>query len=469
MRERGEGPAGADGVPDWLHADRLARVWGLVGTALERRGLQARGTLELPDLDRDERHALSDVLGRPVAGETVRLSLPHLAERLRLRTGLDLAAVIPSMTGRPLTDRTARRHEDALLRDEPFVAARTWLASAGRHRDDGAAPWVEGWLDSLRQDGILTKVRDAASVVLTALEVLDERGVLWGDESREVACGTVSSTPCDLTSDVFADVHGEPARSAMRIVARTELAARVTGTAHGLDDGTKASLIVLRAAAARLGAGLPRRAADRRALWESLGVVADRVSTTCLTWNLRSERRSAAVDHGAEAAPSTLKGVAPRHVTWWDLDAGLEWAPGQSVLVCENPRTLEAIVDAVPGPRFGVVCTMGRANLVVREVLTRLGRAGAVLRYHGDFDWAGLSLANESVAEFGAVPWLMSVEDYMSAHGSVALLGTQVEATWDPELAPAMRARGVAVHEEAVLDLLLGRLADLTSDDVVRG
>ena len=456
-------------MPEWLHADRLSRVWGLVGTALERRGLEARGTLQLHDLDRDERHALSDVLGRPVAGETVRLSLPDLAQRLRARTGLDLAAVIRSMTGRPLTDRAARRHEDAARRDEPFVAARTWLASAGRHRDGGAAPWVEGWLDSLRQDGILRREPDAARVIVTALEMLDERGVLWGDASREVACGTASITPGGLTSDVLTDVDVGLARSAMRIVARTELAARVTGSAHGLDDGTKASLVVLRAAAARLGAGLPRRAADRRALWESLGVVADRVSTTCLTWNLQSDRRPTAVDHDAEASPSTLQGVAPRHVTWWDLDAGLEWAPSQSVLVCENPRTLEAIADAVSGPRFGVVCTMGRANLVVREVLTRLGRAGAVLRYHGDFDWAGLSLANECVTEFGAVPWLMTVEDYAAGHGSVALLGPPVEATWDPELAPAMRARGLAVHEEAVLDLLLGRLADLTADDAIRG
>lgn len=441
MSERGEGRAGAEGVPDWLHGDRLARVWALVGTALERRGLEPRGTLHLRDLDRGERHALSDVLGRPVAGETVRLSLPDLAERLRSRTGLDLAAVVSSVTGLPLTDRAARRHEDVARRDEPFVAARTWLASAGLRQDDSAAPWVEGWLDGLRQAGILTRAQDAASVIVTALQVLDERSVLWGDESRD----------------------------RVGIVARTELAARVTGSAHGLDDGTKTSLVVLRAAAARLGAGLPRRAAERRALWESLGVVVDRVSTTCLTWNLQPDMRSLAADHAASAAPSTLEGVAPRHVTWWDLDAGLEWAPGQSVLVCENPRTLEAIADAVSGPSFGVVCTMGRANLVVREVLTRLGHAGAVLRYHGDFDWAGLSLANECVAEFGAVPWLMSVDDYTSGQGSVALLGGPVEAAWDPELAPAMRARGLAVHEEAVLDLLLQRLADLTPDGAIRG
>ncbi|MFF3878981.1 DUF2399 domain-containing protein [Streptomyces sp. NPDC001978] len=35
------------------------------------------------------------------------------------------------------------------------------------------------------------------------------------------------------------------------------------------------------------------------------------------------------------------------------------------------------------------------------------------------------------------------------------LTGTRVEATWDPELAPTMDAVGIALHEEAALDLLL--------------
>ncbi|MET7972434.1 DUF2399 domain-containing protein [Streptomyces mirabilis] len=37
----------------------------------------------------------------------------------------------------------------------------------------------------------------------------------------------------------------------------------------------------------------------------------------------------------------------------------------------------------------------------------------------------------------------------------VDLIGTPAEATWDAELAPAMNALGIALREEAALDLLL--------------
>jgi hypothetical protein len=55
----------------------------------------------------------------------------------------------------------------------------------------------------------------------------------------------------------------------------------------------------------------------------------------------------------------------------------------------------------------------------------------------------------------------MGAGDYQDGHGSESLKGTAVEADWDPELAPAMRARGVAVHEEAVLDEVLSRVREL--------
>ena len=83
------------------------------------------------------------------------------------------------------------------------------------------------------------------------------------------------------------------------------------------------------------------------------------------------------------------------------------------------------------------------------------------MRYHGDFDWPGLALANACRRDFGAIPWLMGADDYEGGHASEPLKGAAVEAEWDPELAPAMRSRGLAVHEEAVLDSVLSRVRDL--------
>jgi uncharacterized protein (TIGR02679 family) len=95
----------------------------------------------------------------------------------------------------------------------------------------------------------------------------------------------------------------------------------------------------------------------------------------------------------------------------------------------------------------------------VLDVLHAL--AGARLRYHGDFDWPGITIANRLVMEVGVVPWRMGADQYLAAlHGPrLPLLGTPIEPVWDPELGAAMRHHGVAVHEEAVLEDLLAALA----------
>jgi hypothetical protein len=38
--------------------------------------------------------------------------------------------------------------------------------------------------------------------------------------------------------------------------------------------------------------------------------------------------------------------------------------------------------------------------------------AGGRLRYHGDFDWAGLAIGNFVMREFGAEPWRFKTTDY---------------------------------------------------------
>jgi uncharacterized protein (TIGR02679 family) len=235
--------------------------------------------------------------------------------------------------------------------------------------------------------------------------------------------------------------------------ARTELAAGSAHDAHALDDDGRLSQLVLRALAARVDRPTPATAAERRDIWESVGVTTDSVSTTCLT-------RGLGVLEGWSAAPRYQQAAEsgdPIHVTWWDLRRGLAMTPGQEVFVCENPRVLEAIAErGLDG--IAIVCTSGRSTLVVLEVLRRLAESGAHIRYHGDFDWPGIGMVNQLVAMFGAQPWRMSADDYLDSPARLPLVGAEIAPAWDAELGAAMRHRGLAVHEEAVLGGLLDSL-----------
>ncbi len=74
-----------------------------------------------------------------------------------------------------------------------------------------------------------------------------------------------------------------------RLWARGELAERVTGTAHGLDDDAILNRLVLRgiSLATTGSAEPPADPIGRRALWEAVGVVSDTVAITVLTYGLR--------------------------------------------------------------------------------------------------------------------------------------------------------------------------------------
>ncbi|MFF1278123.1 DUF2399 domain-containing protein [Streptomyces marokkonensis] len=114
-----------------------------------------------------------------------------------------------------------------------------------------------------------------------------------------------------------------------------------------------------------------------------------------------------------------------------------------------------------------LVCTPGSAATVVLTLLDALVATGCCFAYHGDFDWPGIALANRIIRRYGAQPWRMNAEDYdhlaaRSRAGGIPQLpldGQPVSAAWDPGLAPAMTARGVALHEEVTLDLLAADLS----------
>jgi uncharacterized protein (TIGR02679 family) len=219
--------------------------------------------------------------------------------------------------------------------------------------------------------------------------------------------------------------------------------------------------LVVRALALRLDVSPPRSAAERRELWARGGVLSDEVSTTVLALGLQPEGDAAV----AKAVRMRSEAGCEAHLTLRDLRRlGRVVEAGTVVFVCENPRVLEAAMDA--GARAVVVCTAGNPTLVATTLLERLVADGARLGYHGDFDWAGIGIANRVITACGASPWRMAAEDYREALAVtvadgvevVRLEGRPVVAAWDPGLTPAMARAGAAVHEESMLDVLIGDL-----------
>jgi uncharacterized protein (TIGR02679 family) len=398
----------------------LDRLWDAAASRLERNGLVPRGTVLLDGLSREERHALTGLIGRRVDARA-RIDLAVVDARLR-ETGVTtgLVAAVEARHG-PLVDRPGARSAKAASRAELWTAIRASLASAGL----GGEPWLEEWLESIRPVvGRLGRAR-AEAVATTAVRCVAR--LSWSSPG----------------------------------VGRTELASAVAGSSHALDDGSVLGALVLRAIAARFGTLLPSSAAERRQLWAQGGVLSDEVSTTVLTLGLRPS-----------GVPSVALSVFARsdagceaHLTLRDLSRLDRLVPtGTPVSVCENPRVLEAAMDAAS--RAVVVCTAGNPTVVVTALIARLVSDEADLRYHGDFDWPGVAIANRVIAASGASAWRMGAADYEDAlaaagAGLVELLpleGRPVAAVWDAGLTAAMERAGVAVHEEAMLDVLVADL-----------
>jgi uncharacterized protein (TIGR02679 family) len=403
----------------WLAQPALARLWDLLRDRLERNGLQVRGRLRLDDVTEAEREALSLLTGRSYAGNAVSVALTDLDTALRAgAAGCGLVKVAEQLRG-PLTDRPA-------LREARRAATETiWSAAdrASRIHGLGDAPWLGPWLEEVRRAGTLARLDPphATRLIAQAIEVL-------------------------------ALLREPPA------LGRGELAERVTGTAHGLDDDTLLAKLVLRGVARILDVESPQDARTRRELWQAAGVTTDRVSTTVLTYGLAPLGDEPPVRLLRER---TLAGLET-HLTLRDLHR-MTWRLPTSteVFVCENPRVVEAAADH--GCRRPLVCVFGNPTTTALTLLDALHAAGARLAYRGDFDWPGIAIANRMRIRYATRPWRMNAADY-EEHVATArergtplrpLSGSPVDAVWDPELTPAMAALDAAVHEESALELLL--------------
>jgi uncharacterized protein (TIGR02679 family) len=400
----------------YLSVPPLQPLWRVLRGRLERTGHAVRGTVSV-DLDDEGADRLGGLLGRPVRAGPARVKLADLDTALRSSPAeRGLVAVVAELTGGPLRDRPAERNEVHARREHLWAELDRQLVTHGL----AGQAWTQPWTDWLHRGGVLTRLpADQAGVALA------------------VATATL------------ARVLGQERPP----VGMAELASAVTGDAHGLDDGAPAAALVLRALAFALEVPPAASAAERRMLWQRVGVSTDEISGTVITYGLRppgTDNWSAMMRERADLGLIT-------HLTVHELRRAAELtAPGDVVHTCENPQVLQRIAAA--GIDVPLACTSGNPAVAGWLLLARV-----TARYHGDFDWPGIAIARR-IIERGAQPWRLGHDDYCQAVerlpvGRRLTLTGRPEATpWDPELAPAMAAANVAVHEEAIVDLLLADL-----------
>lgn len=374
------------------------------------------GTVALDGLDAQTRDALADLLGSRVPltdGDRVPLARIDAA-LARSRHATELLTVVEAMCG-PVPDMPGER----------AAKKRTWeagMAQAHAHRTLQAHPELECWLDEVTRSGLLRRVAgDDPGPLLTS--VLDVVGALPLDPVRPLP----------------------------------EAATLLVGASHALDHGTPHGTLVLRAIAALHGEAPPTNAEARRSLWERVGVVCDDLSCDVLVLNVPWPDRSLV----ARTLTAHAAAGEPLRLTLRQVNTLREQTPGTlaEVFVAENPAVLSAASTAHGPDAAAMVCTSGMPTTAALRLLNRLRDSGTAIRYHGDFDWAGIRIANTVHEAVGFVPWRFGTSDYCSAvtdrSSRIPLSGNPVEAVWDAQLAETMAQAGCALEEEEVLSVLL--------------
>lgn len=384
-----------------LGAQDLRRVVDRIAQRIQR-GAPLTGPLTIRDATDDERSALGALIGR---GPTSSVRLETLDQVVRNSgAASSLAEAVAELRG-PLVPRAEalaaerERWRSATGMLEPLLAAR---------------PDYADWADRIITTGLIRRLAPVPEVAGLLLE-------------------RVGAVLAELPS------AGE---------SLPVLAARTLGDAHALDDGRGEATLVL----AALSPGGARDADARRRAWAGVGVALDALSSTVLVHRLPLTGSLGDLMERAEPAVLTLRQVRAGGL--------VDRVSGADVFVCENPSVVEAAADALGVSCAPLVCVAGQPSLAALLLLDRLTAEGAVLRYHGDFDWGGIRIANRVHERVGFVPWRYRARD-LDAGPDLGgpLLGEPIDAYWDPELRPTLERRGSGLQEEQVMDALLADLA----------
>ena len=372
-----------------------------------------------------ERDAVARLFGRPPRpGRGLSVPLGELDALLR-RSGLHsggLSDAVITLTG-PVSIRADAAADDV----------RRWTAAFARIEAASAArPELAEWVDRVHATGVVKRLAGGSP-----------------DRARELLDAVVSVAA---------------ALPASRGESLSAFAARITGRAHALDDGSPLGTLALGTARALAGLEPPGQgespAEARRETWAAVGVLCDELSSTVLTLALPGDgcttgRMLAAAGAGGEPVWLTLRQLvrSPPH---WRL-TGLG-----RVLVVENPSVVALAADAHGAHETPIVCTNGQPRAAAMVLLRSLADAGVRLLHHGDFDWGGVTIGNLLHRRLPVEPWRFDRDAYLravAAHPHAApLTGSPTEASWDDTLAAAMHGARRRIEEELVADELLAQL-----------
>jgi uncharacterized protein (TIGR02679 family) len=397
------------------------RLLAAARRSLERTGGSLSATVTVNHPDDAERKAIIGITGqyRAEGSAQIGVRLADLNQAIRESTGAGLIELLERI-GPPLKDRPADRKRLADGREATVRSAENSLLN---DRD-----WYQSWLIEIAADGTLTRLVNAAEAARIGHAVR----VLEAVERRT-----------------------EPVQLA-------ELAAATTGDTKALNHGTTLATLVLRALAIRAEVGKPVTTEQRRELWDAHGVIVDDLASRVLVLNLPARGDGL----GEWLTDAAARGV-PFYVTLQQLIAmpvvpAVEAEP--TVYVCENPAVLRRAANDL-GPRSRpLICSEGQPSTAFHRLAAAITANSGRLRYHGDFDWPGIAIANSVIRRHDATPWRLAAADYQAAvredADHVKLSGPPQPTPWDPALADAMAATARAVYEESVADPLI---ADLTT------
>jgi uncharacterized protein (TIGR02679 family) len=400
-----------------FRAEAYRRLFAAARRSLERTGGDLSGNVSVSEPGIAERDAIAGLTGKRLSAgaKRVRVSLGDLDGDVRRACGLGLDELLETI-GPKLRDRPAESAADARARTDMLRVAQT----SPLH----AAEWYRAWLDGI--GATLTKLitqgeTDRLAQAVQVLEFLDGRP----DEA----------------------------------ITLPELASAVTRDTKALDHRKTLSRLVLGALASRAGVRSPERAEQRRELWDTFGVVVDDLASRVLVLNLPAEG-----DGLGEWLTGAARHGTPFQVTLHQLRTLPVRVRPRTVYVCENPAILRRAAGELGPGSASLLCTEGLPSSAFHRLAQAVTGGGGELRYHGDFDWPGIAIADAVIGRHGAVPWRMSAADYRDGLGGhtdhVALGRAARPVPWDPGLAAAMAGAGAAVYEESVADRLIADLRD---------